>query len=139
MERPRPRHEPDPYSTPPYGEPGPWAPAPPVQHPVATPAHGTHVPPHHANPPHPGMTPAHGTTMPAHPMPGPQPYPAHQHPQPAAGQPAPPQAPGAYAAQAGHETQARRAVAALRPLARAGGRRRAAWPGRGRRGGAARW
>ncbi|MFF5720045.1 trypsin-like peptidase domain-containing protein [Streptomyces buecherae] len=104
-ERPRPRHEPDPYSTPPYGEPGPWAPAPPVQHPVATPAHGTHVPPHHANPPHPGMTPAHGTTMPAHPTPGPQPYPAHQHPQPAAGQPTPPQAPGVYAAQAGHETQ----------------------------------
>ncbi|WP_217200269.1 S1C family serine protease [Streptomyces buecherae] len=102
-ERPRPRHEPDPYSTPPYGEPGPWAPAPPVQHPVATPAHGTHVPPHHANPPHPGMTPAHGTTMPAHPAPGPQPYPAHQHPQPAAGQPA--QAPGVYAAQAGRENQ----------------------------------
>ncbi|GAA3644610.1 trypsin-like peptidase domain-containing protein [Streptomyces iranensis] len=42
---PRPLHEPDPYSTPPYGDPGPWAPAPPVQHPVATPAQGTHVPP----------------------------------------------------------------------------------------------
>ncbi|MGV9390699.1 trypsin-like peptidase domain-containing protein [Streptomyces olivaceus] len=40
-ERPKPLHEPDPYSTPPYGEPGPWAPAPPVQHPAATPAHGT--------------------------------------------------------------------------------------------------
>ncbi|MEU7401770.1 trypsin-like peptidase domain-containing protein [Streptomyces sp. NPDC044948] len=40
-ERPRPLHEPDPYSTPPYGEPGPWAPAPPVQHPAATPPHGT--------------------------------------------------------------------------------------------------
>ncbi|MFI8484644.1 S1C family serine protease [Streptomyces rubrogriseus] len=39
--RPKPLHEPDPYSTPPYGEPGPWAPAPPVQHPAATPAHGT--------------------------------------------------------------------------------------------------
>ncbi|MEW2422562.1 trypsin-like peptidase domain-containing protein [Streptomyces nigra] len=38
---PRPLHDPDPYSTPPYGEPGPWAPAPPVQHPAATPAHGT--------------------------------------------------------------------------------------------------
>ncbi|GAP48431.1 uncharacterized protein SAZU_3257, partial [Streptomyces azureus] len=35
-----PLHDPDPYSTPPYGEPGPWAPAPPVQHPAATPAHG---------------------------------------------------------------------------------------------------
>lgn len=42
-ERPRPLHDPDPYSTPPYGEPGPWAPAPPVQHPAATPAHGTAV------------------------------------------------------------------------------------------------
>ncbi|MDQ0751111.1 putative serine protease PepD [Streptomyces africanus] len=36
----KPLHDPDPYSTPPYGEPGPWAPAPPVQHPAATPAHG---------------------------------------------------------------------------------------------------
>ncbi|MFD9027398.1 S1C family serine protease [Streptomyces parvulus] len=44
-ERPRPLHEPDPYSTPPYGEPGPWAPAPPVQHPATTPAHGTTTPP----------------------------------------------------------------------------------------------
>ncbi|MFE6778789.1 S1C family serine protease [Streptomyces sp. NPDC057702] len=83
-----PRHAPDPYSTPPYGEPGPWAPAPPVQHPVPTPAHGTHVPPHQGHPPHPGTTPAHGTTMPAapapgQPVPGPQPYPAHQqHQQP---------------------------------------------------------
>ncbi|MDQ1036325.1 putative serine protease PepD [Streptomyces sp. V3I8] len=39
-ERPRPLHDPDPYSTPPYGGPGPWAPAPPVRHP-GTPAHGT--------------------------------------------------------------------------------------------------
>nr|WP_228313050.1 trypsin-like peptidase domain-containing protein [Streptomyces fungicidicus] len=39
----RPLHDPDPYSTPPYGEPGPWAPAPPVQHPAATPAHGIHT------------------------------------------------------------------------------------------------
>ncbi len=39
-EQPKPLHDPDPYSTPPYGEPGPWAPAPPVQHPAATPAHG---------------------------------------------------------------------------------------------------
>ncbi|MEU0224160.1 trypsin-like peptidase domain-containing protein [Streptomyces sp. NPDC006284] len=36
-ERTKPLHDPDPYSTPPYGEPGPWAPAPPVQHPVAAP------------------------------------------------------------------------------------------------------
>ncbi|WP_456293928.1 trypsin-like peptidase domain-containing protein [Streptomyces albogriseolus] len=41
--QPRPLHDPDPYSTPPYGEPGPWAPAPPVQHPAATPAHGVAV------------------------------------------------------------------------------------------------
>ena len=43
--RPTPLHEPDPYSTPPYGEPGPWAPAPPVQHPGTTPTHGTPLPP----------------------------------------------------------------------------------------------
>ncbi|MGW1958491.1 trypsin-like peptidase domain-containing protein [Streptomyces sp. NPDC001920] len=43
-ERPKPLHDPDPYSTPPYGEPGPWAPAPPVQHPATTPAHGTAAP-----------------------------------------------------------------------------------------------
>lgn len=75
-ERPKPLHDPGPYSTPPYGEPGPWAPAPPVQHP-GTPAHGTAVPP--VYPPHdvpaaaqapaPGMPgPAvgvpHGATMP---------------------------------------------------------------------------
>ncbi|GGW88297.1 trypsin-like peptidase domain-containing protein [Streptomyces lomondensis] len=41
---PKPLHDPDPYSTPPYGEPGPWAPAPPVQHPAATPTHGVAVP-----------------------------------------------------------------------------------------------
>ncbi|MEU2548923.1 trypsin-like peptidase domain-containing protein [Streptomyces roseolus] len=31
----QPLHEPDEYRTPPYGEPGPWAPAPPVQRPAA--------------------------------------------------------------------------------------------------------
>ncbi|RSS55379.1 S1C family serine protease [Streptomyces sp. WAC01280] len=31
----QPLHAPDEYRTPPYGEPGPWAPAPPVQHPAA--------------------------------------------------------------------------------------------------------
>ncbi|MFI1045959.1 S1C family serine protease [Streptomyces griseoruber] len=35
-EPPKPLHDPDPYSTPPYGHPGPWAPAPPVQHPATT-------------------------------------------------------------------------------------------------------
>ncbi|MEV6808807.1 trypsin-like peptidase domain-containing protein [Streptomyces sp. NPDC051132] len=39
-----PLHDPDPYSTPPYGGPGPWAPAPPVQHPALTLAPGTAVP-----------------------------------------------------------------------------------------------
>ncbi|WP_432586790.1 trypsin-like peptidase domain-containing protein [Streptomyces sp. HD1123-B1] len=67
--RPRPLHEPDPYSTPPYGGPGPWAPAPPVQHPVATPAHGTHLPPGtvpgHGTPVPPGATPGHGTHLPS--------------------------------------------------------------------------
>ncbi|MER6140771.1 trypsin-like peptidase domain-containing protein [Streptomyces sparsogenes] len=55
-----PLHEPDPYSTPPYGGPGPWAPAPPVQRPMPTPAHGTNLPP--GLPP--GATPAHGTHLP---------------------------------------------------------------------------
>lgn len=40
-----PLHAPDRYSTPPYGEPGPWALAPPVQHPTPTPAQGTAVVP----------------------------------------------------------------------------------------------
>ncbi|THA24657.1 PDZ domain-containing protein [Streptomyces sp. RKND-216] len=47
----RPLHAPDPYSTPPYGGPGPWAPAPPVQRPQPTPAHGVHLPPAVAGPP----------------------------------------------------------------------------------------
>ncbi|MFJ1644170.1 trypsin-like peptidase domain-containing protein [Streptomyces sp. NPDC088258] len=51
-------HEPDDYSTPPYGGPGPWAPAPPVQ--LPTPAHGTPLPPEHgaAPPPYDAGTPA---------------------------------------------------------------------------------
>ncbi|WTX92472.1 trypsin-like peptidase domain-containing protein [Streptomyces sp. NBC_00637] len=53
--RSKPLHDPDPYSTPPYGEPGPWAPAPPVQHPAATTAS---VPAAHGAPP---STPAPGT------------------------------------------------------------------------------
>ncbi|MDT0400525.1 trypsin-like peptidase domain-containing protein [Streptomyces edwardsiae] len=60
-ERRGPLHDPDPYSTPPYGEPGPWAPAPPVQHPAATPAHGMAV----AAPPTAPETPPQGTTPPA--------------------------------------------------------------------------
>ncbi|MEV2244073.1 trypsin-like peptidase domain-containing protein [Streptomyces sp. NPDC049970] len=48
--RVQPLHAPDEYSTPPYGGPGPWAPAPPVQRPLPTPAHGTPVPPPYAGP-----------------------------------------------------------------------------------------
>ncbi|MFI8913383.1 trypsin-like peptidase domain-containing protein [Streptomyces sp. NPDC053513] len=55
----QPLHTPDEYRTPPYGEPGPWAPAPPVQRPPAA------VPPQ-AHP---------------HPQPHSQPQ-AHAHPQP---------------------------------------------------------
>ncbi|MEV0178228.1 trypsin-like peptidase domain-containing protein [Streptomyces sp. NPDC050625] len=70
-DRPRPLHDPDPYSTPPYGEPGPWAPAPPVQHPATTPAHGTTLPtpapapvPPQA-PPVPATVPPHASPVPA--------------------------------------------------------------------------
>lgn len=69
----RPLHAEDPYGTPPYGGPGPWAPAPPVQRPVTTPAHGTVLPPS------------------AGPMP---PYGAPSAPAaPGAGYPGPPQSP----------------------------------------------
>ncbi|MGP9018766.1 trypsin-like peptidase domain-containing protein [Streptomyces sp. BR1] len=44
----RPLHAPDPYGTPPYGGPGPWAPAPPVQRP--TPPGAPVVPPQAAYP-----------------------------------------------------------------------------------------
>ncbi|MEF9906224.1 trypsin-like peptidase domain-containing protein [Streptomyces sp. P9-A2] len=62
-EQPRPLHDPDPYSTPPYGEPGPWAPAPPVQHPAATPAQDTSIPA-------PGASPTAGTLPHGMPVPG---------------------------------------------------------------------
>ncbi|MGW0121341.1 trypsin-like peptidase domain-containing protein [Streptomyces sp. NPDC003327] len=52
---PQPLHAPDEYRTPPYGEPGPWAPAPPVQRPAVP------QPPPHPQQPHP------------HPQPHPQP------------------------------------------------------------------
>lgn len=55
-DRPEPAHVSDSTSTPPYGVPGPWAPAPPVQHPAPAAAHGTATPP----PPPP---PAHGTPV----------------------------------------------------------------------------
>ncbi|MFC9427769.1 trypsin-like peptidase domain-containing protein [Streptomyces sp. NPDC056987] len=78
-ERPRPLHEPDAYSTPPYGGPGPWAPAPPVQ--LPTPAGGTPMPP-----PYPGPGgPQQPHVQPAQQQPLQQP---HLQPQP---QPAPSQ------------------------------------------------
>ncbi|MFF6916162.1 trypsin-like peptidase domain-containing protein [Streptomyces sp. NPDC012466] len=86
---PRPLHDPDPYSTPPYGEPGPWAPAPPVQHPATTPAQGVATP---GGPTVPGtpaavVPPQHGTPLAA---PG-SPAPAVHTPagMPAPGSPAP--------------------------------------------------
>ncbi|MEU6182675.1 trypsin-like peptidase domain-containing protein [Streptomyces coeruleorubidus] len=97
---PKPLHDPDPYSTPPYGEPGPWAPAPPVQHPAATPAHGVTTADQPAIPgmpvPPPQGTPAAppGIPGPAAPLPppsAPMQEPAAavhadaQHPTPAAG------------------------------------------------------
>lgn len=88
-DRPRPLHDPDPYSTPPYGEPGPWAPAPPVQHPAATPAHGTQLPAatHGGTPPH-GATGPHGTPQEAAAQP--QTQPQQPSPQPLPAQAAPP-------------------------------------------------
>ncbi|MET8839868.1 trypsin-like peptidase domain-containing protein [Streptomyces rubiginosohelvolus] len=76
----QPMHEPDEYSTPPYGGPGPWAPAPPVQRP--TPAHGTVVPPG-AGGPSPQYPATNGAGIPA-PAPPPAPAPA-PHPAPADG------------------------------------------------------
>ncbi|MFJ7195157.1 MULTISPECIES: S1C family serine protease [unclassified Streptomyces] len=68
-----PLHEPDEYSTPPYGGPGPWAPAPPVQRPVPTPAHGTPVPPQYAG--------TNGAGIPTSPAPTPPPHVPQQQPQ----------------------------------------------------------
>lgn len=95
--RPRPSgqplHEPDEYSTPPYGRPGPWAPAPPVQRP--TPAHGTVVPPGATGPsPQYGATNGAGIPAPVPPSaPAPADGPTHPHAQPAGGFAAPPPAP----------------------------------------------
>ncbi|MEU5605008.1 trypsin-like peptidase domain-containing protein [Streptomyces lydicus] len=75
----RPLHPEDPYGTPPYGGPGPWAPAPPVQRPE----------PRTAAPGWSGATPAQGTALP----PSAGPLPPYGAPAPAAGYPSPPQAP----------------------------------------------
>ncbi|MEW2193935.1 S1C family serine protease [Streptomyces microflavus] len=80
-----PLHEPDEYSTPPYGGPGPWAPAPPVQRP--TPAHGTPVPPQ-AAPLSPQPSPVDPQATPVPPQSSPQPpHPAPVPPQAAPEQP----------------------------------------------------
>ncbi|MFD0344119.1 trypsin-like peptidase domain-containing protein [Streptomyces sp. NPDC127117] len=78
----KPLHEPDEYSTPPYGGPGPWAPAPPVQRPVPTPAHGTPVPPQYAG--------TNGAGIPTPPAPTP---PAPAAPAPTGFTPPPPHTP----------------------------------------------
>ncbi|GHE04561.1 trypsin-like peptidase domain-containing protein [Streptomyces alanosinicus] len=93
-ERPKPLHDPDPYGTPPYGEPGPWAPAPPVQHPAA-PAQGTPLPAP-AVAPMPGpvaSAPGVPTPVPGSPAPAPAP-PIDPH-APSAPAPAAAPAPGA--------------------------------------------
>ncbi|MFD9503695.1 S1C family serine protease [Streptomyces sp. NPDC060035] len=83
--RVQPLHAPDEYSTPPYGGPGPWAPAPPVQRPVPTPAHGTPVPPPYAG------TNGQGTAVHAPaPVPVPTPAPVGQVPGEAYAAPLPP-------------------------------------------------
>lgn len=86
----QPLHEPDEYRTPPYGGPGPWAPAPPVQRP--TPAHGTVVPPQ-AVAPSGQYAATNGAGIPA-PAPGPPPGPVPQAAPVAPPGPAPQAAPG---------------------------------------------
>ncbi|MER6994194.1 trypsin-like peptidase domain-containing protein [Streptomyces sp. NPDC000410] len=85
----RPLHEPDEYRTPPYGGPGPWAPAPPVQRPVGTPAQGTPVPPQHPAAGYPAQAPAPVPPAPAGPAPV---APAPAGPTPVAPAPAAPAA-----------------------------------------------
>ncbi|MGW2053140.1 trypsin-like peptidase domain-containing protein [Streptomyces sp. NPDC001840] len=93
--RPQPLHEPDVYSTPPYGGPGPWAPAPPVQ--LPTPAHGTPLPPPYASPQN------HQSAQSGLDYPPPQPPHQGQHPAPT--QPLPQPAQSAQAAQSGQWLQ----------------------------------
>ncbi|MET8075392.1 trypsin-like peptidase domain-containing protein [Streptomyces sp. NPDC005303] len=99
-DRPAPVPAPDSTSTPPYGVPGPWAPAPPVQHPATTPAHGT------ATPAPPGAAP----TIPSTPTPTPAPTPWRNY-DPWAPVPAPLQQTGAVVDT--EDTRRRRARRAL--------------------------
>ncbi|MEV4743862.1 trypsin-like peptidase domain-containing protein [Streptomyces sp. NPDC049555] len=69
----RPLHAPDPYSTPPYGGPGPWAPAPPVQRPTLPQLHVPAQPAPPATPPtvpSPAAPPLPATPASAAPAPG---------------------------------------------------------------------
>ena len=93
-ERPKPLHDPDPYSTPPYGEPGPWALAPPVQHPGTTPVHGTAVA---------AVAPAHGTAMPGTTSGRGTPSPAYGTQGPSATAPVPPTVPVTPSPHVGHQ------------------------------------
>lgn len=90
--RERPLHGEDPYATPPYGGPGPWAPAPPVQLPHTTPAHGVPLPPVTTTPPYGVPTGPTGPTGPRY-EPWAAQAPAHREPAagplPAPGAPAP--------------------------------------------------
>ncbi|GAA2072435.1 hypothetical protein GCM10009801_25050 [Streptomyces albiaxialis] len=80
---PKPLHGEDPYATPPYGGPGPWAPAPLVQLPSATPPHGVQAY-------SPATTPPYGVPT----VPRQTPHPASaQAPAAAPGGPAPAPAP----------------------------------------------
>ncbi len=107
----QPLHPEDPYGTPPYGGPGPWAPAPPVQRPVPTPAHGTRMPPPPAGP-----QPAYGA-----PAPTPSGAMPPQVPQPPQ---APHSPPAPHDAAGGRRLPGRAAAGcALRPAARTGHRR----------------
>ncbi|MDQ1067821.1 putative serine protease PepD [Streptomyces canus] len=119
-DRPEPAHVSDPTSTPPYGVPGPWAPAPPVQHPATAPAHGTAIPTpppppargtpvtrgtgtsgppkdHDAPAPHgsPSPTPPEAPRTPSHSSPAPSSAPAPENPLPLqpSGLPFPPPTP----------------------------------------------
>ncbi|MFG2097003.1 S1C family serine protease [Streptomyces sp. NPDC048612] len=83
-------HAEDPYGTPPYGGPGPWAPAPPVQRPTATPAQGTVLPPQAGQLPPYGAPAAPQPAMPGAAYPGPP-----QAPPSAVPPTTPPAAPGA--------------------------------------------
>ncbi|MEG8280731.1 trypsin-like peptidase domain-containing protein [Streptomyces sp. AHA2] len=83
----KPLHDPDPYSTPPYGEPGPWAPAPPVQHPAAASTQAVATPGHPVAPGTP--VPASHGAAPVPPPGGPAAAPHSAPPLPSAGVPAP--------------------------------------------------